>query len=227
MFGKTVSKLLSSFKICKSITSSGSIKDPRRGNGGLFRRRVCHVIKAWGHRTNQDSATNFVVTQNLPSQTPLTGQQWNLVTGAAAVLTFTFLLATRGWRQEQREKKRSMLADTQDPLQSEEYQLALARTRQAVATHKAVDFMQVGSQARAMVELEKALEENDRCRAPLLVTRYRENEMVGLYRLYLQMTELPPEFSKLLQLREMLGIEEAVAQGLETSIIGSRTRFSI
>jgi hypothetical protein len=51
--------------------------------------------------------------------------------------------------------------------------------------------------------------------------------MVGLYRLYLQMTELPPEFSKLLQLREMLGIEEAIAQGLETDIIGSRTRFSI
>jgi hypothetical protein len=43
------------------------------------------------------------------------------------------------------------MQDTQDPLQSEEYQLALARTRQAVATHKAVDFMQVGSQARCVM----------------------------------------------------------------------------
>lgn len=44
--------------------------------------------------------------------------------------------------------------------------------------------MWMGLPARAMVELEKALEENDRCRAPLLVTRYRENE-VSVHSLHL------------------------------------------
>ncbi len=51
--------------------------------------------------------------------------------------------------------------------------------------------------------------------------------MLGLYRLYLQMTELPPEFSSLLQLREMLSIKDEEAEGLETEVIGSRNAFSI
>ena len=36
----------------------------------------------------------------------------------------------------------------QDPYQSRDYEMALARTRQAVAVHKAVQFMNEGSPAR-------------------------------------------------------------------------------
>ena len=48
--------------------------------------------------------------------------------------------------------------------------MALARTRQAVATSRALGFMRTGDVARALVELRRALHENSICRAPLLNT---------------------------------------------------------
>ena len=48
------------------------------------------------------------------------------------------------------------------------YQLALARTRQAVYVQNAVALMKAGEPSRAMVELGRALDENALCRSPLL-----------------------------------------------------------
>lgn len=55
--------------------------------------------------------------------------------------------------------------------------MALARTRQATAVHRAVGFMAAGSPTRAMVELRRALHENSVCRAPLLNTNHSRKEV--------------------------------------------------
>ena len=79
--------------------------------------------------------------------------------------------------------------------------MALARTRQAVAVHRAIGFMNTGNTARAMVELRRALHENSACRAPLVNPQHSAGELSELYRLHLQNSPVPADFAVLLQLR--------------------------
>lgn len=51
---------------------------------------------------------------------------------------------------------------------SRDYQQALARTRQAIAVQRAVDYNRVRNTQRAVVELQKALKEHEVCRSPVL-----------------------------------------------------------
>ncbi|CAD7695389.1 unnamed protein product [Ostreobium quekettii] len=102
---------------------------------------------------------------------------------------------------------------------SKAYEMALARARQAIFVEKAVGFMNIGSPARAMVELDRALKANAICRSPLLNSRYSKYEFENLYRLYIRNTDVPPDFAHLLQLREMLDIEDSDAEEIETLVM--------
>ena len=88
-----------------------------------------------------------------------------------------------------------------------EYRMALARTRQAVAIHRAIGFLNSSNTARAMVELRRALHENSVCRLPLLNTQHEGVQLQQLYRLHLENTAQPADFATLLQLRTLLDIE--------------------
>lgn len=105
--------------------------------------------------------------------------------------------------------------------------MALARTRQAVAVHRAVGFLHTGNTARAMVELRRALHENSVCRAPLLNTQHGAEEMQQLYRLHLQHTAQPADFAILLQLRTMLDLDFEVAEKLERELMEEGSAYSI
>uniref|UniRef100_A0A383V8S7 Uncharacterized protein n=1 Tax=Tetradesmus obliquus TaxID=3088 RepID=A0A383V8S7_TETOB len=107
------------------------------------------------------------------------------------------------------------------------YQKALARTRQAQDVQRAVGFMNSGERARAMVELHKALEENAVCRSPLLDGHQTRNELVGLYSLHIENTEVPPNFAVLLQLRQMLGLDADTAEQIEEEVLRQSQAFSI
>lgn len=52
-------------------------------------------------------------------------------------------------------------------------------------------------------------------------------QLLGLYRLHLQYGPVPPEFSKLLQLREMLDISDKEGEALEREVLESGSAFSI
>ena len=52
-------------------------------------------------------------------------------------------------------------------------------------------------------------------------------QLHDLYQLHMQNTNLPAEFSTLLQLREMLEIDPRVAEALETDLLQSGSAFSI
>lgn len=110
---------------------------------------------------------------------------------------------------------------------SKDYRIALARTRQAVFTNKAVVLMNNGNPARALVELKRALAENAVAREPLLNARVEKQDMVGLYRLHLLNGEVPPDFPTLLQLREMFELSDAEAERMERELMGSNSLFSI
>lgn len=114
-----------------------------------------------------------------------------------------------------------------DPLDGREYKMALARTRQAVAVHKAMQFNEQGNPARAMVELRRALQENSIVREPLLNARYEKQEVMDLYQMHLQNSEVPAKFSTLLQLRELLDIDGQTAEALEAEVMQSGSAFSI
>lgn len=107
------------------------------------------------------------------------------------------------------------------------YQRALARTRQAQDVARAVSYMHAGEPARAMVELHRALEENGVCRSPLLDGHHSKQELVGLYQLHIQHTEVPPNFAVLLQLRELLGLGTAEAEQIEADVLHQAEAFSI
>jgi hypothetical protein len=79
--------------------------------------------------------------------------------------------------------------------------MALARTRQAVAVHRAIGFMSTANTARAMVELRRALHENSACRAPLVNVQHEARQLSELYRMHLQNSPVPADFAVLLQLR--------------------------
>ncbi|KAF8070852.1 hypothetical protein HT031_000933 [Scenedesmus sp. PABB004] len=107
------------------------------------------------------------------------------------------------------------------------YQKALARTRQAQDVARAVSHMASGEPARAMVELHRALEENSICRSPLLDGHQTKAELVGLYRLHIENTEVPPNFAVLLQLRQLLGLERGEAEAIEEDVLRQSQAFSI
>lgn len=79
--------------------------------------------------------------------------------------------------------------------------MALARTRQAVAVHRAIGFLNAANTARAMVELRRALHENSVCRAPLINAKLGQTELQTLYRVHLENAPVPADFATLLQLR--------------------------
>lgn len=107
------------------------------------------------------------------------------------------------------------------------YQLALARTRQALNVQKAVAFMKASEPSRAMVSLHRALEENAICRSPLLGGHLARGELRGLYKLHLLHTPVPHDFATLLQLRELLGIGAAEGEAIEAEVLEAQAVFSI
>ncbi|CAK0755418.1 hypothetical protein CVIRNUC_002373 [Coccomyxa viridis] len=115
----------------------------------------------------------------------------------------------------------------QSHLDSKEYQLALARTRQAMHVHKAAAFMNTSNSTRAVVELQRAMQENSVARCPVLGAQHEGGTMSNLYRLYVSDTEMPAKYSTLLQLRELLDIKEQEAEHLEAEVLGSSSSFSI
>lgn len=105
--------------------------------------------------------------------------------------------------------------------------MALARTRQAVAVHKAIGFLHSNNIARAMVELRRALHENSVCRAPVLSSQLGKDQIEGLYRMHLQQTSPPADFAVLLQLRTMLDLDFDVAEKLERDVMEQGSAYSI
>lgn len=52
-------------------------------------------------------------------------------------------------------------------------------------------------------------------------------QLVGLYQLHIQHTEVPPNFAVLLQLRELLGLGTAEAEQIEADVLHQAEAFSI
>lgn len=52
-------------------------------------------------------------------------------------------------------------------------------------------------------------------------------QMLGLYKLHLENTELPPNYAQLLQLRDMLELDAAEAEQLEADVMSNAAQFSI
>lgn len=52
-------------------------------------------------------------------------------------------------------------------------------------------------------------------------------QMQGLYKLYLETTELPPNYAHLLQLQDMLDLDKRDAEELEADIMENAAAFSI
>ncbi|PRW61197.1 diacylglycerol kinase gamma isoform X1 [Chlorella sorokiniana] len=107
-----------------------------------------------------------------------------------------------------------------------EYKMALARTRQATAIHRAIGFLNTGERARAHVEVRRALHQNSVCRAPLLNTQHSKGELMELYRLHLQQSDMPTDFGTLLQLRALLDLDFEDAEFIEKEMAQGST-FSI
>lgn len=105
--------------------------------------------------------------------------------------------------------------------------MALARTRQAVAVHRAIGFAASNNTARAMVELRRALHENSVCRSPMLNTQHDAAQLQILYRLHLENTAQPADFATLLQLRTLLDLDFDVAEKIETEVMEQGSAYSI
>ena len=108
-----------------------------------------------------------------------------------------------------------------------EYRMALARTRQAVAIHRALGFFNSNNTARAMVELRRALHENSVCRSPLLNTQHEAAQLQQLYRLHLENTAQPADFATLLQLRTLLDLDFDVAEKMERDVMEQESAYII
>lgn len=79
-----------------------------------------------------------------------------------------------------------------------------------------------------MVELGRALHENETCRSPLLDGHHTREQLSELYVLFVQNSPtVPPPFAHLLQLRVMLGLGEEVAEELEAQALREAAAFSI
>lgn len=105
--------------------------------------------------------------------------------------------------------------------------MALARTRQAMAVHRALGFMNSGSSTRAMVEIRRALHENSVCRSPLLGKSHTKSELEALYRLHLENAEPPTDFATLLQLRSLLDLGFEEAEQIEAEVMRQGAAYSI
>ena len=108
-----------------------------------------------------------------------------------------------------------------------QYRMALARTRQAVAVHRAIASMNAGNVSRTMVEIRRALHENSMCRAPLLNNEWSRADRVALYRVHVQNTSVPPDFATSLQLRTLLDIDFDDAENIEREIMEQGSAYSI
>jgi hypothetical protein len=52
-------------------------------------------------------------------------------------------------------------------------------------------------------------------------------QLVGLYKLHIENTEVPPNFAVLLQLRQMLGLDADTAEQIEDTVLQQSQAFSI
>lgn len=52
-------------------------------------------------------------------------------------------------------------------------------------------------------------------------------QLVGLYKLHIENTEVPPNFAVLLQLRQMLGLDADTAEQIEDTVLHQSQAFSI
>lgn len=108
-----------------------------------------------------------------------------------------------------------------------EYKMALSRTRQAVAIHRAIGFLNTKNTARAMVELRRALHENSVCRAPLVNAQHDTQQLQELYRLHLENSSVPPDFGILLQLRTLLDLDFDLAEKIEREVMEQGSAYNI
>lgn len=105
--------------------------------------------------------------------------------------------------------------------------MALARTRQSVAVHRAIGFLNGHNVARAMVEIRRALHENSVCRSPVLNSQLEATDLAKLYRLHLENTAAPADFATLLQLRTMLDLDFDEAERIEKEVMEQGAMYSI
>jgi len=113
---------------------------------------------------------------------------------------------------------------------SRDYQQALARTRQAIAVQRAVDYNRVRNTQRAVVELQKALKEHEVCRSPVLPNSAgSEQDVDDLYCMALTSLSprVPPDYGTILELRSVLGMDTARAERLERMALQQPGSFSI
>lgn len=207
----------------RCLASQSSAAARRRGpsGGGALRLRPCAGSKA-------DRACVVSVDPLEPVQIQCNGPTCRIPIAVTAIGA----IAAAYWfkRQAQGPSKKLPEPWPEIPLPDadpEAYKKALARTRQAQCVQRAIGYMRAGEPARSMVELHKALEENSICRSPLLDGHQTEDELVGLYKLHIQNTEVPPKFAVLLQLRELLGLEPELAERLEADVLREAQAFSI
>jgi len=121
--------------------------------------------------------------------------------------------------------REELIGDSSD--HSDEYRMALARTRQAVAVQRAAEWNRSRQTGRAVAELQRALGEHNVCRSAILPGSVEDVE--GLYTMALQniSAQIPPEYGVLLELRSLLGISKDKAEELEELTVGQPDNFSI
>eukprot|EP00898_Chlorokybus_atmophyticus_P006114 jgi/Chlat1/6503/Chrsp45S05985 len=100
---------------------------------------------------------------------------------------------------------------------SEGYEQALARIRQSTMMDRALAFLRARNDARCVVELDRALEQNSICRTPVMSSIYDQQDLYELYRIKLRTSQdgFPSDFGVLLQLRKMLVISDEDAEVIE------------
>lgn len=174
-------------------------------------------------------AAQVVAVDPSPARPPNTTQWTSTIPIViAAALSFGpayfFKIKAESTRKQQLEPWPEIPRPDADP---KAYQMALARTRQALDVQKAVSYMKSGEPSRAMVELHRALDENAVCRSPLLDGHQTREELRDLYKLHLLNTAVPHSFATLLQLRELLGLSAQEAEDIEVLVLETGSAFSI
>lgn len=147
-----------------------------------------------------------------------------------ATLFSLVILQKRERKSSVKEADEALLASIlpnpeQDP---RAYQRALAKTRQAAHITAAIAFDKAGEPARALMELQRALQENSICRSPLLSGHHSVSDLADLYKLHIKSSEeQPPAFATLLQLQELLGIAQDEAEKMELEVLQAPGAFNI
>lgn len=132
-------------------------------------------------------------------------------------------------REEQKARERLGSPEDEDrdmplppppPEMQERFKRAKASVDQERMVDKAVAAIRTNDIIRCTVELELALEENRRARVSIEKDFYDETELVDVYRAALKvwLDGYPPDYGKLLQLRNMLQVSNEVAEELEGEI---------